>query len=135
VTRVRSLRRSATYDAVDAVPLHPAQELVDPQMLGFDAVERGEGAAEHVVDTAVSVGPLHRDEVGGLLHYADHGAVPAGVATDDAELLLGQVPALAAEADPLLNLEDRVCQRGGLLLGHAQEVEREALGRPGADPG
>ena len=61
--------------------------------------------------------------------------VAAGVGADDAELFLGQVAALAAEADPLLHLPDRVGERARLLLGDAQEVERQPLRRPGADAG
>ena len=43
----------------------PAQQLGDLQVLGVDAVDRREGAAEHVVEAAVLVGALDRDHVGG----------------------------------------------------------------------
>ena len=89
----------------------PAQQLVDPQVLGLDAVERRERAAEHVVEAAVLVRALERDHVDRLLDDADDGAVAARVEADRAELLLGQVAALAAEADALLDLLDRVRER------------------------
>ena len=113
----------------------PAQQLVDPQVLGLDAVERRERAAEDVVEAAVLVGPLERDHVDGLLDDADDGAVAARVEADRAELLLGQVAALAAEADALLDLLDRVREGDCLVLLRREDVEREPLRRPRADPG
>ena len=113
----------------------PLQQLVDPQVLGLDAVERRERAAEDVVEAAVLVRPLERDHVDGLLDDADDGAVAARVEADRAELLLGQVAALAAEADALLDLLDRVRERDGLVLLRREDVERESLRRPRADPG
>ena len=78
---------------------------------------------------------LDREEVGGLLHDADDRAVAASVEADRAELLLGQVSALTAEADALLDLANRVGERDRLLLRDAQKVEREPLRRAGADAG
>src|SRR5581483_9721058 len=99
-----------------------------------DAVERGERAAEDVVEAAVLRGPLERDEVDGLLDDADRRAVAARVEADRAELLLGEVAALAAEADALLHLADRRRERERLLLRHLEDVEGEPLRRPAADP-
>ena len=96
---------------------------------GLDAVERRERAAEHVVDAAVLVRALDREKVGGLLDDADDRPVAARVRADAAELLLGQIPALTAEPDSLLHLADRVCEREGLLLGDAEDVERKPLRR------
>ncbi len=62
-------------------------------------------------------------------------AVAPRVEADRAELLLGEVPALAAEADALLHLADRRRERERLLLRHLQEVEREPLRRAAADAG
>ena len=72
--------------------------------LGLDAVERRERAAEHVVEPAVLRRPLERDEVDGLLDDADRRPVAPRVGADRAELLLGEVAALAAEADALLHV-------------------------------
>ena len=108
-------------------------ELVDPQVLGLDAVERRERAAEHVVEAAVLRRPLERDEVDGLLDDADRRAVAPRVEADRAELLLGEVAALAAEAHALLHLLDRVGERERLLLLRLEEVEREPLRGAAAD--
>ena len=125
----------ASTTSSDAVPLDAAQQLVDPQVLGLDAVERRERAAEHVVEPAVLVRPLERDEVDGLLDDADQRVVAPRVDADRAELLLGEVAALAAEADALLHVLDRGGERERLVLRHAQQVEREPLRRALADAG
>ena len=79
--------------------------------------------------------PLERDDVDRLLDDADDGAVAACVGADRAELLLGEVAALAAEADALLHLLDRARERERLLLRGREEVEREPLRGARADPG
>ena len=45
-------------------------------------------------------------------------------------LLLGEVEALLAEADLLLDFADRVTEREGLFVGRPQQVEGEPLGGP-----
>src|SRR5262249_48732351 len=66
---------------------------------------------------------------------ADRRPVAARVDADRAELLLGEIAALAAEADALLHLGDRRCERERLVFRHLQEVEREPLRRAPADAG
>src|ERR671930_2350332 len=96
-------------------------------MLRLDAVERRECAAEDVVEAAVLVRALERDQVGRLLDDADDRVVAARVAADLAGLLLRQVPALAAEADALLHLLDRR-REGERLVGRPlEDDERETL--------
>src|SRR5262245_62559489 len=121
------------HDLLDAVPLDAAQQLVDAQVLRLDAVQRRERAAEHVVEPAVLVRALDRDQVGGLLDDADDRVVAPRVTADLAGLILRQVPALAAEADPLLDLLERAREGQRLVLRHAEEVEREPLRRALAD--
>ena len=85
-------------------------------MISLDAVERRQRAAEDVVEPAVLRRPLERDEVDGLLDDADRRPVAARVEADRAQLVLGEVAALAAEADALLHLLDRPGERQRLLL-------------------
>src|SRR5207344_3666253 len=70
-----------------------------------------------------------------LLDDADQRLVTARVEADHAELLLREVPALAAEADPCLHLADRVGEGQGFLVRHPQQMEREPLRRARADAG
>ena len=114
---------------------HALQQLVDAQVAGIDAVERRERAAEHVVEAAELGGALERDDVDGLLDDADERVVAARVAADRADLVLGQVAALAAEAHPLLHLRERGGERERFVLRPLQDVEGEPLRRPRADAG
>ena len=61
----------ARTTSLDLAAPDPAQKLGDFQVLGVDAVDRRERAAEHVVEPAVFVGALDRDHVAGLLDHAD----------------------------------------------------------------
>jgi hypothetical protein len=70
-----------------------------------------------------------------LLDDAHERAIPALVTADLAALLLRQVPALGAEADALLHVADRGCERLGLVLRHAEEMEGEPVRGSRADPG
>ena len=105
------------------------------QVLRLDAVERRQRAAEHVVEAAVLAGALDREQVDRLLDDADDRAVAARVEADRADLLLGEVPALAAEAHALLHLLDRVGERERLRLRHLEEMERKPMRGAAADSG
>jgi hypothetical protein len=80
----------------------------DPQVLGVDAVDRRQRAAEHVIAAAVLVGALERDHVRGLLDDADQRGVAALVLADPAARSLREVAADLAQADPLLDVADRL---------------------------
>src|SRR3989441_9309591 len=51
--------------------LEPDQELLDLEVVGADAVERRQGAEQHVVAAAVLARPLHRQEVVRLFDDAE----------------------------------------------------------------
>ena len=59
--------------------------------------------------------PLEREDVGRLLDDADHRPVATSVGADAAELVLGQVAALAAGPHPRLDVGDRVAERVRLV--------------------
>ena len=77
---------------------------------------------------------LDRDDVAGLLDDADHARVAALVGADPAARAVGEVEADLAQADALLDLADRLGERGGVLRRRAQDVQRQALRRARADP-
>ena len=131
----RHVRVRGEHDFLDPALLDAVEQLADAEVGRLDAVERRERAAEHVVEAAVLVRPLERDDVDRLLDDADDRAVAPRVGADRAELLLGQVAAVAAEAHALLHLRDRLAERERLLLRDREQVEREPLRGPGADPG
>jgi len=104
-------------------------------VLRLDAVERRERAAEDVVKPSVFVGSLDRDEIDRLLDDADDRAVAPRVLADRAELLLGQVPALLAEANALLHLLHRGRERKRLVLRRPEQVECKPVRSAGANTG
>jgi hypothetical protein len=104
-------------------------------VLRLDAVERRERAAEHVVEAAVLVRPLHGDEIDRLLDDANDRPVATRVLADRAELVLRQVAALLAEADAFLHLLDRCGERERLVLRRPEQVKREPVRGAGADAG
>ena len=106
---------------------HAREQLGYAQVLGVDALDRRQRAAEHVIDAAVLVHALHRDHVAGLLHDADHTVVAPRVRADPAAWLVGEVEAHLTQADLLLHLHDRLRQGRGVLRRRPQDVEGQAL--------
>ena len=104
-------------------------------MPGLDAVDRRQRATEDVVQAAIFVRALQGDEVRRLLDDADERPVAPLVAADLTALLFGQVPALAAEADALLDLVDRRREGLRLVTRDSEQVEREPMRGTRADSG
>src|SRR5205085_6035411 len=78
-------------DLGNALSGNPGEQLRDPQVVGPDAVDRGDGAAEHVVAALELTGLLDGLDVPGFLDDADEGRVtPVGRAVP-AELGGGDV--------------------------------------------
>ena len=74
----------------DPLGVEAGQQLADPQLLGADALDRADGALQHVVAAPVLAGLLDGDDVAGLLDHAEDGRVPPGVAADLAlDVLVG----------------------------------------------
>src|SRR4029453_2750461 len=80
----------------------PGHELLDPQVVGADAVDRADRAAEDVVPAAELPGALDGDDVLGLLDHAQDVVDAARVAADAALLGLAAVLAGPAERGPRL---------------------------------
>jgi len=107
--RLAGRRRVGGEDDLADAPGGDARvELGDLEVLGVDAVDRRQRAAEDVVAPAVLVRALDRDDVAGLLDDADQAAVAALVLADAAARLVGEVEADLAEPDALLDLADRM---------------------------
>ena len=129
-------RVGGDHDFAHAGPVRdPAEQLADVQVLGVDTVDRRQRSAEHVVAAVELARALDRDHVAGLLDHADRVGLAAVVLADAAGGLGGEVEADLAVADGLLDLADRVGQRQRLLVGDAEDVECEPLGRTLPDAG
>ena len=67
------------HDLVDPAGGHAADQLVDGEILGPHAFERGQAAAEHVIAAGEQPRAVERPEVGDLLDHAQHLVVAARV--------------------------------------------------------
>jgi hypothetical protein len=80
-----------------------------------------------VIAAVELAGALDRDHVARLFDDADRGGLAALVLADSTGRLRGEVEADLAVADRRLDLADGVGKRERLLLGRAEEMEREPL--------
>ena len=129
--RVRRDHHLADAGAV----VHAAEQLSHVKVLGIDAVDRRQRPAEHVIAAMELPGALDRDHVARLLDHADGGRLAPLVLADAAAWTRGEVEADLAVADGRLDLPDRVGEPERLLLGDAEDVEREPLRGALADAG
>jgi predicted enzyme related to lactoylglutathione lyase len=104
-------------------------------VLGVDAVDRGERAAEDVVKATELARPLDREEVDGLLHDTDERVIAPCIAADRAGLFLREIAALVAEPNPFLDVLDRRGERERFVLWPLEQVKRQPVGRARADAG
>src|ERR1700735_411529 len=110
-----------------APPPHAGQQFLAPQVVGADAVDRADGAAEDVVPAAELTDLLHRGDVLGLLDDADHRGVPPGVTANAALLGLRDVPARLADPHALGHLDERGGEPPDVLWVAGEQVERDPL--------
>src|SRR5215470_12622696 len=113
----------------------PRHQLLDPQLVRADAVDRADRAAEHVVTAAELADLLHRRHVLGLFHDADHRGVAPRVEADPAFVGLGHVAAGPAEPHPFGHLDQRVGEPPDLGLIRGQQVKGDPLAPLGPTPG
>src|ERR1700722_772615 len=113
----------------------PGHQLLDPQVVRADPVDRADRAAEHVIPAAELADLLHCGDVLGLLDHADDRLIAPGVQADPALLRLGHVPAGLAEPDALGHLDQRRRQPADVLAACRQKRERDPLGTLRPDPG
>ena len=123
------------YHLFHALGLDPVAEFGHPEPVHPHSVDGAEGALQHVIAAPEFLGPLHRHDVGRLLHHADQGPVPAGIGADGALVApLGQVEAAGAHRHLLLGLDDGPGQAVGFVGRDLQKVQGHPLGRLGPYP-
>ena len=102
------------------------EELADPKPLRSDAIDGRDGPVEDVIQPLELAGPLEGEDVERLFDHAESTAVAPGVAADRARRGVGQIEALVAEHDLLLDPRDRVGELLDLGVGRREHVEGEA---------
>ena len=105
------------------------------EVLGVDAVERGDDPAQNVVEAVEDPRAFEDEDVPGLLDHAEATAVTARVGADGAEFALGQAVTAGAVAQIAHHGEKGLAEGTGLGLGAVEGVEGQALGRLGTDAG
>ena len=123
----RGIRRDD--DFFDRAALEPLDQALDFELIGTNALQRRERAAEHVVEAAELARLLDGLNVRGLFHDANDCAVARGAGAEVARIGVRDVVADRALADFFLGFADRVGKRERLLAVHAQQIECEALRR------
>ena len=122
--------------SVDALVVEAAEQLLDPELVGPDALDRADRALQHVVAAPELAGLLDGHDVAGLLDHADHGGVAARVGADRALVALGDVEAPGAERDLVLDLDDGRGQAQGVVARAASAGGRRCAGpTSGPTPG
>ena len=122
-------------DFRDGAVAQPLDELADAKVFGPDPLDGVDGASQDVVAAAEFAGSLDGHDVFGLFDHADHRAEAALVGADGADVGLGDVSADLAEPHALLDFEQGVGERLNLGGVFVEDVEGDALGALGADPG
>ena len=111
------------------------EKLGQVNVLGANAVERRKRAVQHMIKPPVSAGAFHGYQIAGFLNYANLVVVALGVGADGARGSVGQVAALVAEYDAVLDGDDRVGEGARFLNRGVGDVVGDALGAFGADAG
>ena len=83
---------------LDALIRQAGHQLTNTQLLRAHTSQRVNSAAEHMVEAGKGTGALNRHHVLRLFDHTQYGRVAALITTDRAQLRLGDVTALLAEA-------------------------------------
>ena len=113
----------------------PGQESVQTDLLRSLPLDRGERAAQDVIQAAVLPRALEDDDIAGLLDHTQQGAIAPRVAAQIARLRLGNVAAHLADAHIRANPLNGPGQIQGFLARNAQKMKGQALGGLVPDPG
>src|SRR5207248_4014015 len=85
--------RIGGHDHFLHLAVQPRDQFFEFELIGPDAVERGERAVQHVVPAAELARALHREQIGDRLDHADDPGVALRVGADRARILRGQIAA------------------------------------------
>src|SRR5438093_1750088 len=113
----------------------PCYQGRDLQIIGADALDRGQRAVEHVVEATVSACPLERKHVKRLLHDADQPAIAPRILANAAGVRGRDVEARGAEDHAPLHLGESFRQFLGNLRWGAEQEECKPLRRLRSDAG
>jgi hypothetical protein len=79
--------------------LDAVHQRLDRQLIGADAVQRGNDAAEYMVQSVVLLGALNGDHIADGFHYADKILAAHAVGTNAADIAIGYIEATITKFD------------------------------------
>ena len=112
----------------------PGHQLGEPQVVGADAFDEADGAAEHVVAAAELAGALDGHDVLGLLDDTEQAVSRRGSGQIRHSSSWATLPQVSAEADPGLDLGERVDQALHVDRGRTGAGGRRSAGRSWGRP-
>ena len=112
----------------------PLGKPLDPDVVGPNAVQRGEGAMQDMVEPPVFPRSFHHQEVHRFLDNANEALITFRIVANTAEVPLRQVLASLAEADLFPHEGEGADQILDKPLGIPNEKQRESHRRFFADP-
>ena len=121
-------RIDGEHDLLDAALGDPRDEARKIEVVGPDAVERRQSAAEHVIARVRRVGALQRPEIADRFDDDQDRAVASVVAADRARVARVDVAAHRAGHDLFVGDAHRLGERPEQGLAFADEVQRRAPG-------
>ena len=121
------------HQLLDPAPADALDELADRQILGADALERRQDAAENMIGRIQRLGAFERPEIGDVLHHHDHGLVPRGIAADGAGIARIDIAADRTLADLLQRIGHGGGQRTQDLFALLHELQGGAARRAGTE--
>ena len=107
-------------------PLQTLHQVPDRQVRRADAGNRGDNAAEDMVESMVLTGRLNGHDVTDALHDTNLSVVPPAVAAIGAKLPVRNHPALPAIPDLVPKTPDGVREMMDMLLGLLQQVQGQS---------
>jgi hypothetical protein len=122
-------------DFAGALLADAADEGLDVELFGADAVHGGDQAAEDVVFATIFAGFFEGDDVAGVGDNADDFVVAVGGATDVADGFGGEVEADAALTHLPFGVDQGFGQGFDLGLGAVEDMQGQALGGFWSDAG
>jgi hypothetical protein len=116
------------HDLSNGLARNPLLELMDAKVLGFDAVQGGDFAAEDVVFSPESAGFLDADDVDRPLNKTNERRFAPGIGTNFTRGDLRQRTANVTKTDAFASVNKRLGQVKHRLGFGLHEVQGDALG-------
>lgn len=111
----------------------PLLQLDNPQVIGFNSVQRRDFATQNVVLAAIGAGLFHAQDVDRPFDHANKGGVPSRVVADVTGRFFRESTAELAQADMFTRLQDGLSQKLYSVRIGLNEVKGNPFSGSGTD--